>query len=618
MRERLTPARGALAAGGRRSRSLLAGARRCGCGASRHGLPYVYNADENAHFVPRRDRDVRALATTRTTSSTRPRSRTCCTSSFGVWFGGRDGVSRARSRPTRRRSSRSRAADRGAARDARRRAAVPGRARGCSTARVGLLAGGAAGRRVPAGLLRAPRAQRRADARAGRACRCSASPASLRRGAPLDYALAGVGPRARVRDEVHRRASCSLPLLAAAAHPVAQAPDGAGAALGLAGRGASWRSAAFLVANPYALLDFDAFRDGPEPPVRRGRRRRRASSASTQDSGHPLLPVDARPGGWAGCPRSPRSAARSLLPATSRGSRSCSSPRRRSSCSSWARRSASSARWLLPVYPLPVPARRATRSSSWRASWRARRPRAGAGRAALAVVLLCAQGARLRRSTTTACSPAPTRATRPRLDGRPRARGHEDRGRAGGARRVGADIGHPSPATGERRALGQVADEPLATSPTTARSCPGPGAIVNIEDYERTLYPGARRPLRAAAATAGWSPARRSAGAPRSEPGKVPERAAATTASWSAAARLVYQASPFRRGAKPVAVQLRLDLQLLPAGLRPAGAGHAHLPPAGRQVRAGTRLHRGPCSASRPTTSTSRERSSSRAAAWAG
>ena len=182
-------------------------ARACACGASDHGLPFVYNADENAHFVPRRDRDVRAHLQPELLHQPAglhvPAARRASRSRFG----GRDGGRARPSRPTPPTSSPSRARCR----------------RLLGALAVGLLAWAGArlfDRRVglvAAALLAvaflpvyygALRAQRRPDARAASASRWSASPASCARGRLGDYALAGRRARARLRDQVHRRASC--------------------------------------------------------------------------------------------------------------------------------------------------------------------------------------------------------------------------------------------------------------------------------------------------------------------------------------------------------------------------------------------------------------------------
>ena len=62
-------------------------------------------------------------------------------------------------------------------------------------------------------------------------------------------------------------------------------------------------------------------------------------------------------------------------------------------------------------------------------------------------------------------------------------------------------------------------------------------------------------------------------------------RRSPTTARWRAQGEVVYRASPYARGAGPGRVQLRLELRLLPARLRPARAGDDGLPAARGAVR---------------------------------
>ena len=136
-------------------------------------------------------------------------------------------------------------------------------------------------------------------------------------------------------------------------------------------------------------------------------------------------------------------------------------------------------------------------------------------------------------------------------------RAHEDRRRAGRARRLGAGHRPPVAADRQRRPLGEVPDQPLADRPRRPASrCPSPGVIVNIEDYERTCARAGRR-LRASGATAGSSPAPRSAAAPRPSPRSCPRRWP-TTASSSAAPTSSTRPRRIAEGAEPVDVQLRL------------------------------------------------------------
>ena len=132
------------------------------------------------------------------------------------------------------------------------------------------------------------------------------------------------------------------------------------------------------------------------------------------------------------------------------------------------------------------------------------------------------------------------------------------------------DIGRPVPLTSQRRPLGQVPDEPLehrqrrlampggrgasSTSRTTSARC----YPELIDRYEREGYcwvvVGSTQRGRAEA-----------------EPEEVP-RAIAYYRELERRARRRLRASPYRDGAEPGAVQLRLVVRLLPDGLRAARA----------------------------------------------
>ena len=149
----------------RRRRRARASRSACGCGAIGSGLPWVYNVDEAQHFVPLRGRRCSAATSTRGYFANPPaftyllaglleargsaaRAATIYHSadSTQVWVLARRHL--------------------GGARHARGLAALPRRRAPVRPPRRPARRGGD-GRRLPAGLLRQARAQRRPDARAG-------------------------------------------------------------------------------------------------------------------------------------------------------------------------------------------------------------------------------------------------------------------------------------------------------------------------------------------------------------------------------------------------------------------------------------------------------------------
>ena len=108
----------------------------------------------------------------------------------------------------------------------------------------------------------------------------------------------------------------------------------------------------FVVANPYALLDCDAFRDGPAQAVRGVRRRRRQARPARRQRA-PVLPADADLGARlaAGAGRRRR---RGRARASSDRALACGARPRAASCFLlfMGIQDRFFARWLLPVYPL--------------------------------------------------------------------------------------------------------------------------------------------------------------------------------------------------------------------------------------------------------------------------
>ena len=124
--------------------------------------------------------------------------------------------------------------------------------------RVGLVAAALLGGRLPARALRPLRAQRRARRWRPSASRWSASPVSTAAGRLGDYALAGAGLGLACATK-YTGGIVLLPLLAATLVGPGQSDLRRVTGIVLAGVLAL---AFFLTANPFALLDFDSFRDG--------------------------------------------------------------------------------------------------------------------------------------------------------------------------------------------------------------------------------------------------------------------------------------------------------------------------------------------------------------------
>ena len=112
-----------------------------------------------------------------------------------------------------------------------------------------------------------------------------------------------------------------------------------------------------------------------------------------------------------------------------------------------------------------------------------------------------------------------------------------------------SDIGHPYTGTknGARWPKYATSRSNVANDGSIV---PGPGRIVNIEDYERTLYPGLvdRYEQKGYCWVVTGSTQR---GRAEVQPGKVP-KALPYYRELERRGRLAYQASPFRQGAKPV------------------------------------------------------------------
>ena len=531
------------------------------------GLPYAYNADENAHFVPRRDRAVRprpepALlrqparlhvpAARRVRRLVRrPRGR----------------VEHVRDRPDR--GVRRRARHGRGRRDARRVAAVPRRRAASSTA-----ASACSPRRCwPSRSCRSStRTSRSTTCRRSRRsrCRCGARPASCAAGACATTLLAGIGLGLACATK-YTGGIVLLPLLAAGAHRALRAPRRPGAtprARGLVLAGVV-ALGAFVVANPYAVLDFAAFRDGLQPPGRRPPSDDARQARPDPDHRPALLPVDVHLGPRLGAARRRR---RSAASACSRrrpppGAR----PRARADPLRALHGHAGALLRALAAARLPdrLPARAPTPSSAAPSAVARRAPVLRPALAALGRRAAARPGDRLLAPQRAWSSRARHAQPRPRLAGR---------ARPAAARRSSSSRSCPTrgPATSAARTrrrrtapAGSSSRRAARTSPTTGRVVPGAGADRQHRGLRAHALPGPRRPLRDAGLLLGRQSARPSAGRAEAQPKDVPQ-AIAYYRELEQRADVVYHASPVPRRREAGAVQLRLVVRLLPARLRAA------------------------------------------------
>jgi len=123
------------------------------------------------------------------------------------------------------------------------------------------------------------------------------------------------------------------------------------------------------------------------------------------------------------------------------------------------------------------------------------------------------------------------------------------------------DIGHPSPLTsnGNRWVKYPTSRSNIAND---GSQLPGEGRVVNIEDYERTLYPG----LVDTYEKAGYCwvvVGSTQRGRAEVEPGSVPQ-ALAYYRELERRADLAYRASPYRSGAKPVSFNFDWSFDFYP------------------------------------------------------
>jgi hypothetical protein len=446
----------------------------------RSGLPYAFNADENAHFVPHaiglfgHGWDPHYYVNP-------PAYTYVLHLVFGAWFGGRDGVYHAY------------ATDPGSVfAVARYTTAVLG------TVAVWLLY--LAGKRLidrRAGLLAAALlgvsflpvfyshlALNDVPTLAPIALTLWATAGVLRFGRTRDYAIAGLGLGLAAATK-YTGGIVVLPLLAATASQF-MAPGGHRPAVrGLVVAGVA-AIAAFVAADPYAVLDFQAFRDGLQHQTTA------ADDALgklglTQDNGITYYLWTYGWGmGWAALVAAVGGAV--LLLRDERRLTLVLAPAPILFVLFMGSQTRFFGRWLMPVFPMVcLLAAYAVLELAYLLG--RRRPVLRPTMLALGIVALCGQGLVYSLHIGLVLSRDDTRnLTRAwMVDHIP-----------AGAKIVvepvvpdgwAQDIGHPSPLTSNGNRWNKYATSRSLIDPSTGEQVPPPGVIVNIEDYERTISP---------------------------------------------------------------------------------------------------------------------------------
>jgi hypothetical protein len=506
----------------------------------KQGMPYAYNADENAHFVPGaiglfgHGWDPHYFVNP-------PAYTYLLHVVFDVWFGGRGGVSKAfATNPTE------------VIVVARITAAVVGTlavwlvylagARMFDRA-VGLLAAGLLAVSFLA-VFYSHLALNDVPTLAPIALSLWGTAGILREGRVRDYLIAGVGLGLACATK-YTGGVVLLPLLTAAGIQFA-APGGPGRALRgivLAGIVAV---GAFLVANPYALLDFAAFRDGLQ---------HQADAAEdvagklglTQTSGH-LYYLWTFTWGLGWVPLVAAVAGAVVLGFEDRRALLVLGPAPVAYVLFMGTQERFFGRWLLPIFPIAclLGAFAIVRLAQLAAR---RAPALAPALAVLGAVLLLGQGIVYSLHSAMTLSRTDTRnATRAWLVEHV----------APGTKIVvepvvpdawATDIGHPytGTANGARWSKYPTSRSNIAND---GSFIPGPGRIVNIEDYERTLYPALIDDYvkRGYCLVVVGSTQR---GRAEAQPDVVP-RAIEYYRALEQRSTLAYEASPYRHGSGPV------------------------------------------------------------------